>query len=118
MSAEADLRALLVANAGVTALVGQRIAADRIEQAASRPFLVFTRTSSEPQQCLDGSVLKTRATIEVQAWADTRASASAVAAAVIAAVRGATSQTVVDLSSSYDADLDLEAALLTVQWWE
>lgn len=118
MSAETSLRALLVGNAGVTALVGQRVAADRIEQSAARPFVVFTRTSSEPQLCLDGVVLKTRATIEVQAWADTRASASAVADAVIAAVRGATSQTVVDFSSSYDADLDLEAAILTVQWWE
>ena len=118
MSAETDLRALLVGNAGVAGLVGTRVAADRIEQTAGRPFVVFSRTGSEPQLCLDGAVLKTRVTLDVQAWADTRASASAVADAVIAAVRGATSQTVVDMSSAYDADLDLEAALLTVQWWE
>jgi hypothetical protein len=118
MSAESDLRALLVANAGVTALVGQRVAADRIEQSAARPFVVFTRTGSEPQLCLDGVVLKTRVTLDVQAWADTRLAADAVADAVTAAVRGVSSQTVADRVSSYDSDLDLEAAVLTVQWWE
>ena len=118
MSAETDLRALLVATAGVTTLVGTRIAADRIEQGAARPFVVFTRAGSEPLQCLDGSVLKTLVTLDVQCWADTRASAEAVADAVTAAVRGVLTQTVIARAASYEPDLDLEAAVLTVQWWE
>lgn len=118
MSAETDLRALLVADAPTAALVGTRVASDRMEQAAARPFIVFARSGSLPQQCLDGAVLKTLVTFDVQAWADTRLSADAVADAVTAAVRGVTSQTIVDRTSNYDSDLDLEASILTVQWWE
>jgi hypothetical protein len=118
MSAETDLRALLVASAGVTALVGTRIAADRMEQGSARPFVVFARSASEPLQCLDGSVLKTLVTLDVQCWADTRASAEAVADAVTAAVRGVLTQTVPARAALFEPELDLEASVLTVQWWE
>jgi Protein of unknown function (DUF3168) len=118
MSAETALRALLVADAPTAALVSTRVTADRIEQGAARPFVVFTRTASEPIQLLDGTVLKTRASLEVQCWADTRVSAEAVADAVTTAVRGVTSQAVSNRSGAYDADLDLECSILNVEWWE
>jgi hypothetical protein len=118
MSAETELRAALIAATPVTALTGTRIASDRIDQGAARPFVVFTRTASEPFGSIDGVVLKTLVSLDVQAWADTRASADAVADAVTAAIRATPSQTVSGRSSGYDSELDLEATLLTVQWWE
>lgn len=117
MSAESDLRALLVATSAVTALVGQRIAADRIEQGAARPFVVFTRTGSAPLTGIDGTVYKTLVSLDVQCWADTRLNAEAVADAASAAIRSA-NQGVSGRSAGYDPELDLEAALLTVEWWE
>jgi hypothetical protein len=51
------------------------------EQAPPRPFIVYTG-SEEPQRALDGSVHGTRTTFEIQCWADTRAAADALAAAV------------------------------------
>ena len=46
MSARADLQALLAATTAVTDLVGDRIAADRIEQTDARPFIVYTTTAT------------------------------------------------------------------------
>lgn len=117
MSAESDLRALLVATSAVTTLVGQRIAADRIEQGAARPFVVFSRTGSASLTGIDGTIYKTLVSIELQCWADTRVAADAVADAVSVAIRSAMN-TVSGRSGGYDPDLDLEAALLTVEWWE
>jgi hypothetical protein len=81
MSAATDLQALLLATSAVTALCSTRISADRMEQAAATPFIVYTGTA-EPQRSLDGSVHGTRTTFEIQCWADTRAAADALAAAV------------------------------------
>lgn len=117
MSMEADLRALLVAYAPLTALVSTRVAADRIDQGAARPFVVYTRTGTEPVQTLLGAVVGTKASFDVQVWADTRLVAEAVADAVqdalVADARAITSR-----SSGYDADLDLEATVISVDWWD
>lgn len=118
MSAEQDLRALLLADAGVAALVGTRVTADRIAQESVRPFVVFARTSSFPVVSVDGAHLRTQASLEVQCWADTRLQADALADAVTTAVRGEISQRVVERSAAYDADLDLAASIVSVQWWE
>jgi len=118
MSAEDALRTLLLADAGVSALVGTRITADRIAQDAVRPFVVYARTSSNPVVSLDGTHLRTQASLEVQCWANNRVEADALADAVIAAVRGVISQRVVERSGAYDADLDLAASIVSVQWWE
>lgn len=117
MSAETDLRALLISTAGVTALVGQRIAADRIEQGAARPFIVFTRTGTERERTLDGGVAATRVALLVQCWADTRVQAEQVADAVETAL-ASVFQNTGDRSGTYEPDLDLEGALIPVEWWE
>ena len=117
MSAAADLRALLIATPAVTALVGSRIAADRIEQGSARPFIVFTCTATERSKGLDGTVHGVQVTFDVQCWADTRAAAEAVGDAAQDAIEQAF-QTIATRGSGYDADLDLEADLLTVLWWE
>lgn len=118
MSAETALRALLIASAPVTTLVGQRIASDRIEQGATRPFIVYTRTASDPLIAIDGTVYATNVAIDLQCWADTRLEAEAVADAVTAAIRATSPQLVSGRSGGYDADLDLEVASLSIEWWE
>ena len=117
MSLDTDLRALLIGNAGVTALVSTRIVQDRMEQGAIRPFVVFSRVSTDYQTALDGSVLGERGTFDVQCWADTRASAEAVANA-INSVLVANQRPVLSRTSGYDSDLDMEATLLSVEWWD
>lgn len=117
MSAESDLRTLLLAAPAVTALVGSRIAADRIEQGSARPFIVFTRSATERTKGLDGTVHGVLVTIELQCWADTRAAAEAVAEVVQSTIEQAF-HTVEGRSSGYDAELDLECAPLIIQWWE
>ena len=117
MSAETDLRAALAGNAGVAALVAGRITADRMEEGAVRPFVVFSRAATDNQYGLDGTVLASRITFDLQCWADTRASAEAVANAVDAVLL-ADQRPVISRTSGYDANLDLEATLLTVEWWD
>lgn len=119
MSAETALRALLTATPAVTALVpAPRIAIDRVEQGTAYPLIVLARSASLPQNCLDGTVLATQVSLEVQCWAENFASASAVADAVTAAVRAVLPHQVSARVGGYDADLDRTVASLTVDWWE
>jgi hypothetical protein len=53
---------------------------------------------------------------EIQCWASTRAAADALAAAVMAAL-DAQHQYCTGPVAGFDAELDLEAALLTCDWW-
>jgi hypothetical protein len=115
MSAATDLQALLLATSAVTALCSTRISADRMEQAAATPFIVYTGTA-EPQRSLDGTIHGTRTVFEIQCWASTRAAADALAAAVMAALDASTSIAPAR-PAGIDGELDLEAALLTCDWW-
>ncbi len=117
MSAKTDLLAALLAYAPLTTLVETNISADRIEQDAPRPFVVFTQTGQDKHRALDGSSHGTQTAIEVQCWGDTRTSADAVADAVEAAL-DALYQHATNRADGYDGDLDLEAAILSVDWWD
>lgn len=117
MSFATDLRALLLADAGVTALVGQKVASDRIEQGTVPPFIVFTQSNTEFSQGLDGTLLASRAVFDVQVWAATRLSADAVADAC-QAVFVTADRALLGRSSGYDAELDLEATTITIEWWD
>ena len=117
MSAETDLRTLLLATGAVTALVGTRISADRIEQGAARPFIVFARSGTDRLVGLDGTLHGVRVTLDIQCWADTRVNAEAVASAIELAIESV-HQFVTARTGDYDPELDLEASLLTVDWWE
>lgn len=118
MSAETALQALLLADAAVAALVSTRIAADRMEQGADMPFVVYARTGTEPVAAISGQLLKSLVAIDVQCWADTRLAADNLADAVASAVRGVTSQRVLGRQGVYDPDLDAHATVLAVSWWE
>lgn len=122
MSAETNLRADLAAYAPLAALVGTRIAADKVPQNSARPFAVFVRQETEVITTLDGASHGARIKFAVQCWGDTRASAEAVADAVQAALAASTREPygipIDDRSAAYDPDLDLEAVNLIFDWWE
>lgn len=118
MSAETSLRAALLAAGAVTALVNQRVYPDRAEEGEPFPFVVFARTGSQPQTAMDGSVLATLVSLEVQCWADSFLSAQAVADAVATAVRAQVPQQVTGRAGGYDPDLGRSVASLIVEWWE
>lgn len=115
MSAESQF--LTLVETPLAALVGTRISSDRMEQGKARPFVVFSRSSTEYQNTLDGTVEGSRVIFDVQVWADTRSSAEAVANAIEAALL-TDQRPVLGRSSGYDPDLDLEASLLSVEWWD
>lgn len=117
MSARTDLRALLLADAALVGLVSQRISADRIEQNAVRPFVVFARTAHARDKTLDGTVVSDMSTFDVQVWADTRAACERVSEAIQLAIEGA-DMDVSNGSDLSDPDLDWEGESLTVDWWQ
>lgn len=119
MTIEADFRALLAGAAGVAALVGTRIAQNAVPDAAGLPCVVFTATHTR-HLSLDNTLQADQAALAVQCWAETAAAADAVADAVIAAVAtapAAAGATVLDRAGAYDAEIGLDATVLTVEWW-
>lgn len=86
MSVESELVTELLANAPLAALIGTRLAADKIDKSLGRPYVVYT-VAREPVYLLSGDVCSTRYTLRFQCWGDTRASAEAVADALQAALQ-------------------------------
>lgn len=117
MSAEADLIALLKADAGVTALANERVVADRAEAGTQLPLVVFTRTGIEPFVAVDNTLLATRVFFEVQCWAENRVQADALAEACQLAIRGA-GQQITNRSGLTENELDLQGSTLTVEWFD
>ena len=117
MSFESDLKALLLADGPLVAKVVDRVSADRIEQGAGKPFIVYSRVSTEYELTLMGDAAATKAVFEVQVWGDTRLAVEA-AADDVARVFLADARALTGRSSGYDAELDLEATILTVEWWD
>lgn len=114
MSAEAEFRGALVAHAPLFAVVGQRIALNAVQAETPTPYLAFT-ARHDPQYTLDNTLAADFVTIEVQCWAATAVDASTVGDLVEAAVRAA-GAIVVARSSAFDADVGLDAELITVEW--
>lgn len=118
MSAEADFRAILAAHAGLTALVGTRIAQNAVPADPAFPLVVFTARHNR-ELGLDNSLLADDVTFDVQCWATRALDARAVADQLIAACATAPPArccVVVDDSSAFDPDLQLDGVALTVEW--
>lgn len=114
MSAETDFRALLIGNAGVTALVSTRVAQNAAPTSAALPLVAFTAQHNETRG-LDGTLLDDEVSFEVQCWANTAVAADAVADAIEAAITG--NRAVTARASGYSDELALDCTVLTVQWW-
>lgn len=118
MSAETALRAALLADSAVASIVGQRVALDRMEEGAATPFVVFARSGTGLEYAIDGALLGSQVTLELQCWADTFLQSSALADAVQAVLLTALPHQVRDRANSYDPDLGLSMTALSITWWE
>lgn len=116
MSAETDMRALLVAHAPLTALVAGRVALNAVPENSAHPLVVFT-TAQVPDLALDNTVLGTLVTHSVQCWGITSAAAQAVADAVRGALAANANYVVLGEASAFDEELGLDAVQLTVERW-
>lgn len=117
MSAENELRALLVADAGVTALVAAAaIAQNAVPQGTAVPYIVYT-SQRVPEFGLANNVLATGVTFRIECWGNTPSQADAVADAVVEALLGDGVVCTVR-ATGYDGDLNLDATVLTAEWWE
>lgn len=85
---EEKLVALLLANAGVTALVGSRVYWSRRPQGVSLPAIILHRVSGTRNYTMQGSSGFVQSRVQVDCWAQSYAAAKQAARAVIAAVSG------------------------------
>lgn len=119
MSIETDFRTALLAHAPLTALVVDRVSQDAAPDGTSYPLVLFS-VRRDSVNALDGTLLIDQATVAVQCWGDSAASAGAVADAVrdaLAAVILSHGALLLDRSTATDVELDLDAVYLTFQWW-
>lgn len=116
MSAETDLYAALSGRAGLTALVSLRIYPDAIPEGDALPAVVYQRASTDPVTTIGGSTMAESVRFEISAWADTRASAEAVADQVSSAVSGS-GNPFTDRTSGFDGECGLYAVTVSCDWW-
>lgn len=119
MSIETDFRALLAADAGLAALVADRITQNVMRVGAAPPFVVFT-ASHDITNNLQGVLVQDQCALTVECWAASSAAADQVADAVQAALASAppaAGVVVLSRQSGYDAEADLHATVLSVEWW-
>ncbi len=117
MSAETEFRAALLAHAPLLALVpAARIAQNAAADSNTTPNLVYG-SARIPDFHLDNSVGATNVQFSVQCWADTAATASAVADAAVAALL-AESVVCTSRSTTFDEELGLDGEELVFDWWE
>lgn len=116
MSAESELRDVLVAHAPLAAAVpAQRISIDTVGAETPRPFIVLSKESETPDWGLDNTLLDTVTTLSVQVIGTSRQNAIAVRELVQAAllVEGVPWTGV---AGGYDPEADLEAEVITLDW--
>lgn len=121
MSAETDFRAVLAAWAPLTALVGTRIAQNAVDAGVALPYVVFSAQHDPALALLDGVPLAQRVSLGVQCWGATAAEADAVADQVVAALQAgappARGAALLGRAAGYDGELQLDATVLTIEWW-
>jgi hypothetical protein len=83
---EEAIRARLLATAGVTALVSQRVYCGSRSQGGTLPDIIINRVSGAPVYTDDGASGLASARLDIDCWGMTYASAKGVARAVIAAL--------------------------------
>jgi hypothetical protein len=119
MSIETDFRALLAGYAPLSALVGTRIALNAVPEGSVAPLVVFA-AEHDRTLGLDNTLLADRCALEVQCWAENATDADAVADAVVAAIATAPTAAgavVTARSTTFDAEVGLDATILAAEWW-
>lgn len=87
MSAAADLRTYLLANAGVKALIAARMYPSALPQQPTLPAVVYQQISGTHCQSLGGVLTAGSRRIQLDAYAATRLAADGLMAAIVAALR-------------------------------
>jgi hypothetical protein len=85
---EDALRAVLVADADVSALAFERVWPIRLPQSATLPAVVYQRVSTIGAIALDSPVGPTRSRVQLSAWAATFGQARQLGEAMVAALSG------------------------------
>jgi hypothetical protein len=120
VSVESDVVASLLAHAPLATLVGQKVSPDKVLQDVTRPFIVYT-VQRTPHHTIDNACRTTLYTFTLQAWADNRTSADAVADAVEAALAASALEgggiPVDDRQTISESDLDFEGNEITFTYW-
>lgn len=119
MSYEADIYSALIADAGISALVGERIFWDCADGDTSPPFIVLQTISNIGETAFDGSRDNQFPLVQFSAWAATKKETIDLRTAIKAAIEGkeldGDSQTSLGYSndlSSYDQQTKLFAAII------
>lgn len=124
MSAESDLRAVLIGDAALLAALGtvggitadKRVCIDAVPQAFPRPYIVFSKQSGEDEVGTDNTLLAELATIDVQCVGSSRSNAIVIRDLVRAALR--TAGVPSDRNAAgFDPENDLEVEVVTVDWY-
>lgn len=87
MSAPADLRTYLLAQSGVSTLIGTRMYPDALPEGATLPAVVYYRISGTHVESLGGIKAAGTCRVQLDAYAATRLAADAVGDALVAALR-------------------------------
>ncbi len=117
MRAEQQIYQALLADAGVTALVDDRIAPDIAEQGWLPPLVVYERTTTEVTATIhQGAPVASKVTISASAWATTPLAAQQIADAMEVALRDV--GICVDRFSSFDDTTAMHAAVVSFEVWE
>lgn len=115
-SIEADVRAALLAWPALAALVGDNVCIDEVPEDAPRPYIVFAKQSGNVERGLDGVVHHETARIDIQCVGQSRAEGIALAGLVREALEDV-DQPPDDFAAGYDPDNDIEAEVVSVDWW-
>lgn len=87
MSAPADLRTYLLAQSGVSTLIGTRMYPNTLPQGATLPAVVYHRISGTHVESLGGIKAAGTCRVQLDGYAATRLAADAVGDAIVAALR-------------------------------
>jgi Protein of unknown function (DUF3168) len=116
VSAETELQTLLEAYAPLTALVGDRIAQNAIDQGEAVPYVVYT-SQHRPDYGLNNNILANNVQLRIECWAGSAEAADDIADAVRAALL-ADGVVCTSRVTGHDADTALDATILVADWWE
>lgn len=118
MSAESELRAALVGYAPLLAQVpAARISVDAVPQGFTRPYIAFSKQGGQDELGLDNTLLAAVSTIDIQCIGTDRSNAIAVRDLVRTALQLAGMPSDRN-SAGYDPENDLEAEIVTVDWFD
>ena len=113
MSTETVLFALLAADAGIGALVADRIYPEVAPQDVDRPLIVYQRESTQPLYTIHGTLALQSVYVVISCYASSRAEAETIGDAVITALSGSAFEAL-DRTGGYDPDLLVHSVTIRI----